>query len=278
MNKPVFQINQLSRKFGAGCPDCDKNTGANAGTNQCRRCKTIVALNKITLTIPQGEIFGIIGESGSGKSTLLRLLYGHDTPTTGHIVYYDRDGAQFDIGTLDNRQRRRLQNASFGFVYQNPHLGLNFRVTAGGNIAERIVQSGVRRFDTLRGGATTFLERVNVPTARMDETPTGFSGGMQQRVQIAKALATEPAVLFLDEITTSLDLSVQAKILDLVLDLHRRMRISILLVTHDIGVARMLAGHCVVMRHGQIVEAGLMDQILEDPQHAYTQELIGAAL
>jgi putative phosphonate transport system ATP-binding protein len=101
---------------------------------------------------------------------------------------------------------------------------------------------------------------------------------MQERVQIAKALATEPAVLFLDEVTTSLDLSVQARILDLILELHQRTHLSILLVTHDIGVARMLATHGIVMRYGQVVESGLMDQIIEDPQHAYTQELIGASL
>lgn len=280
MKQSIFEIRGVTKRYGPGCAECESLTGVAAGSNQCPRCKTIHALNNVSLRIPQGEIFGIIGESGSGKSTLLRILYGSDSPSSGQVLYHDSENptALSDIAAMDNRQRRRLQNSSFGFVYQNPHLGLNFQVSAGGNIAERIVQGGVRRYDTLRGRASSYLERVNVPPARMDETPSGFSGGMQQRVQIAKALATEPSVLFLDEVTTSLDLSVQARILDLILDLHRRMRISILLVTHDIGVARMLAGHCVVMRHGQIVEAGLMDQILEDPQHAYTQELIGAAL
>ena len=155
---------------------------------------------------------------------------------------------------------------------------MNFRISAGGNIAERVLVGGERRYGVIRERATTLLDRTGVPTRRMDESPAGFSGGMQQRVQIAKALATEPAVLFLDEVTTSLDLSVQAKILDLILELHQRTRLSILLVTHDISVARMLASHCIVMRYGQVVETGLMDQILEDPQHAYTQELIGASL
>ena len=112
----------------------------------------------------------------------------------------------------------------------------------------------------------------------MDESPKNFSGGMQQRVQISKALAIDPAVLFLDEVTSGLDLSVQARILDLLLELHRRLGLTMLVVTHDIGVVRMLTKQTVVMRYGQVVEAGLTDQIIEEPQHPYTQELIYASL
>jgi putative phosphonate transport system ATP-binding protein len=232
----------------------------------------------VDLQVPRGEILGIIGESGSGKSTLLRILYGLEMPSRGTALYHRPNGEDIELTLLDPAQRRRLRDKDFGIVYQNPHQGLNFRISAGGNIAERVLVGGERRYDVIRERATTLLDRTGVPTRRMDESPTGFSGGMQQRVQIAKALATEPAVLFLDEVTTSLDLSVQAKILDLILELHQRTKLSILLVTHDIGVARMLASHCIVMRYGQVVETGLMDQILEDPQHIYTQELIGASL
>ncbi|HLK60131.1 MAG TPA: ATP-binding cassette domain-containing protein, partial [Chthonomonadaceae bacterium] len=233
--------------------------------------------NNVHLRAPKGEMLGIIGESGSGKSTLLRILYGLESATSGRILFHD-GGETVDLLALDAAQRRRLRDRKMGMVYQNPHLGLNFHISAGGNIAERILVGGRRHYGHIRARATELLNRTDVPVQRMDETPAKFSGGMQQRVQIAKALATDPTVLFLDEVTTSLDLSVQAKILDLILELHRRLHLSVLLVTHDIGVVRMLAGHTVVMRYGQIVETGLTDQILEDPQHAYTQELIGAAL
>ncbi len=277
MSASVFEIENLTRVYGPGCPHCLQETGAEAATNICPRCRSVVALNQVSLRVPKGEIFGIIGESGSGKSTLLRILYGLELPNAGQARYIE-NATVTDLTALDAAQRRRLRDHKLGIVYQNPHQGLNFRISAGGNIAERILVGGRRHYGHIRQRATELLERTDVPIGRMDERPGGFSGGMQQRVQIAKALATDPAVLFLDEITTSLDLSVQAKILDLILELHRRLRLSVMLVTHDIGVVRMLAGHTVVMRYGQIVEAGLTDQILEDPQHAYTQELIGAAL
>jgi putative phosphonate transport system ATP-binding protein len=277
LSATVFDIQGLTRMYGHGCPHCLRETGAQAATNICPRCRTVVALNAVSLRVPRGEILGIIGESGSGKSTLLRILYGLETADAGVVLYHGDEGT-LDLTQLDAAQRRRLRDRKLGIVYQNPHLGLNFRISAGGNIAERILVGGRRHYGHIRARATELLERTDVPLQRIDETPAKFSGGMQQRVQIARALATDPAVLFLDEVTTSLDLSVQAKILDLILELHRRLRLSILLVTHDIGVVRMLAGHTVVMRYGQIVESGLTDQILEDPQHAYTQELIGAAL
>jgi putative phosphonate transport system ATP-binding protein len=274
----VFDIDNMTRLYGNRCARCLEATGAVAGTNICPFCGTVVALNNVTLRVPKGEILGIIGESGSGKSTLLRILYGLDLPTSGTATYHRPGGTAIELTALDPAQRRRLRDRDFGMVYQNPLQGLNFRISAGGNIAERVLVGGERRYEVIRERATNLLDRTGVPVKRMDESPAGFSGGMQQRVQISKALATEPVALFLDEVTTSLDLSVQAKILDLILELHQRTRLSILLVTHDIGVARMLATHCIVMRYGQVVETGLMDQILEDPQHAYTQELIGASL
>jgi putative phosphonate transport system ATP-binding protein len=277
LTSPVFEIEGLTRVYGGGCPHCLHETGALAGTNICPCCRAIVALNNVTLRVPRGEVLGIIGESGSGKSTLLRILYGLELADAGAALYHGDEGT-LDLTCLDAAQRRRLRDRKLGIVYQNPHLGLNFRISAGGNIAERILVGGRRHYGYIRERATDLLERTDVPIGRMDETPARFSGGMQQRVQIAKALAADPDVLFLDEVTTSLDLSVQAKILDLILELHRRLRLTVLLVTHDIGVVRMLAGHTVVMRYGQVVETGLTDQILEDPQHAYTQELIGAAL
>jgi putative phosphonate transport system ATP-binding protein len=151
-------------------------------------------------------------------------------------------------------------------------------VTAGGNIAERLLMAGWRRVERMRERAADLLARTEVPVERMDELPRHFSGGMQQRVQIAKALSTDPAVLLLDEVTTGLDVSVQARVLDLIRSLQRELQIATIVVSHDLGVIRMLTTRTLVMRYGGIVEQGLSDQILEDPQHPYTQLLVNSTL
>lgn len=277
MITPVLEGRKLTVRYGRGCSHCFETTGADAETNICSECGSIVALNGVDLAITPGSMLGIIGESGSGKSTLLRVASALERPLGGQLLFHDGEET-VDITTLDSAQRRRLKDRRFGIVHQNAHQGLNFRFSAGGNIAERVLAGGIRNYGEIRRRASNLLERTRVPLARMDESPKGFSGGMQQRVQISKALAIDPAVLFLDEVTTGLDLSVQARILDLLLELHRRLGLTMLVVTHDIGVVRMLTQQTVVMRYGQVVEAGLTDQIIEDPQHPYTQELIHANL
>jgi putative phosphonate transport system ATP-binding protein len=126
--------------------------------------------------------------------------------------------------------------------------------------------------------ATNLLEHVNISHYRIKEPPKNFSGGMQQRVQIAKALSNNPPILLLDEVTTGLDLSVQANVLDLIKNIQRKLKISMIVVSHDLAVIRMLADRTIVMLNGRIVEKGLTDQILEDPQHPYTQQLVHSLL
>ena len=155
---------------------------------------------------------------------------------------------------------------------------MNFKVSAGGNIAERLLMSEILNYGVIRDRARSLLSRTEVLIERMDELPSNFSGGMQQRVQIARALATDPPLLFLDEITTGLDLSIQAKILDLILEIQQQLRVAMIVVTHDLGVIRLLTSRTLVMKYGQVVETGLTDQVLEDPQHAYTQQLVSSAL
>ncbi|MDO8298241.1 ATP-binding cassette domain-containing protein [Lacisediminimonas sp.] len=277
----ILEVAGLTRLHGPGCARCVDATGPAAGTNVCPHCGTVVACADVSLTLMRGEVLGVMGESGSGKSSLVRLLYGDDVPTSGSIVYHDARGDKeggTDLLALNAQQARRLRNRHFGVVYQNPHLGLNFRVSAGGNIAERLLMNGELRYAHIRERAMQLLARCEVPAARMDELPGRFSGGMQQRVQIARALATDPPLLFLDEVTTGLDVSVQARILDLILELQHQLGVSMIAVTHDLGVIRMLAARTIVMKMGRVVETGLTDQILEDPQHPYTQQLVASAL
>jgi putative phosphonate transport system ATP-binding protein len=161
-----------------------------------------------------------------------------------------------------------------GMVYQNPLRGLRMNYSAASNIAEKLIAAGSRSAGRMTERASELLQAVEILTSRMGEAPKNFSGGMQQRVQISKALANNPALLLLDEVTTGLDLSVQAKVLDLIRKIRMQFGISILLVSHDLAVIRMLADRTIVMVDGKIVERGLTDQILEDPQHEYTQQLV----
>ena len=275
--QPILEVRELSQIYGPGCPACFTSTGAQVNTNVCPHCDTVVAMQQVSFDLYPGEILGVMGESGSGKSTLVKCLYFDQIPTRGQAIFWDKDKPH-NLFELNAAQQRWLRNHCFGMVYQNPHSGLNFKVSAGGNIAERLLMSEILNYGVIRDRARSLLSRTEVLIERMDELPSNFSGGMQQRVQIARALATDPPLLFLDEITTGLDLSIQAKILDLILEIQQQLRVAMIVVTHDLGVIRLLTSRTLVMKYGQVVETGLTDQVLEDPQHAYTQQLVSSAL
>ena len=275
--QPILEVRELSQIYGPGCPACFTSTGAQVNTNVCPHCDTVVAMQQVSFDLYPGEILGVMGESGSGKSTLVKCLYFDQIPTKGQAIFWDKDKPH-NLFELNAAQQRWLRNHCFGMVYQNPHSGLNFKVSAGGNIAERLLMSEILNYGVIRDRARSLLSRTEVLIERMDELPSNFSGGMQQRVQIARALATDPPLLFLDEVTTGLDLSIQAKILDLILEIQQQLRVAMIVVTHDLGVIRLLTSRTLVMKYGQVVETGLTDQVLEDPQHAYTQQLVSSAL
>jgi len=238
----------------------------------------VKALSDVDATVYPGEVLGIVGESGSGKSTLLRMMNLEDTPEAGsyHLALPGRENS--NLFSLDRFERRSLRAEHIGIVYQNPHLGLLMGHTSSGNVAERLLIAGKRNFAELRERARQSLDASEFPVERMDATPRELSGGMQQRVQLAKAIALEPAVLLLDEPTTGLDVSVQALVLDTLKRLQRDHAITMVLVSHDLGVIRTMADRVMVMRRGNVVEQGLADQIFQDPQHAYTQQLVHAKL
>ncbi len=276
MNK-IFEVHNLSKIYGPGCPQCIDSTGPEADTNLCPHCGSVVAIHDVSFDLFEGEILGVMGESGSGKSTVVKALYFDQEPSGGEAIFYDSE-KQYDLFALNAAQQRWLRNHRFGMVYQNPNLGLNFNISAGGNIAERLLMSDLMDYGAIRERARALLQRTEVLLSRVDDLPKNFSGGMQQRVQIAKALATQPPLLFLDEVTTGLDLSVQARILDLILEIQQELKTAMIVVTHDLGVIRLLTGRAIVMKYGRVIETGLTDQILEDPQHAYTQRLVASAL
>ncbi len=268
----------LDKIYGPGCSVCFELTGPDYGSNICPKCGSIIACHNISLDLEQGEILGIVGESGSGKSTLVRCLYFDEEVSGGESFLAAYRGGQVNLFAENSQRKRHIRNHLMGMVYQNPLLGIKPHFTAGGNVAEKLLTADIYNYQDIRSRAGTLLSRTEVPLSRIDDFPAHFSGGMQQRVQIAKALANNPPLLFLDEITTGLDVSVQATVLDLVKEIQRELGISMLVVSHDLGVIRMLTDRTAVMKNGWIVEIGLTDQILEDPQHPYTQLLVHSML
>lgn len=274
----VLEIQGLSRWFGEGCPRCANVTDRRLERNYCPDCGTVYALEDIGFELYEGEVLGIVGESGSGKSTLMRCLYFDLEPSKGIGFLSGFENGKVDVFTASGQRKRDIRNRLLGMVYQNPLLGLKMDFSALSNIAEKMIAAGHRKVSFMENRASSLLDHVNIPLARMKDTPSNFSGGMQQRVQIAKALSNNPPILLLDEVTTGLDLSVQAKVLDLIKMIQREFKVSMLLVSHDLGVVRMLADRTIVLLDGKVVEHGLTDQILEDPQHRYTQELVQSLL
>lgn len=244
-----------------------------------RRCYGArVALDQVSFELWPGEVLAVVGESGSGKSTLLHVLAGLQAPDGGEVLFKLRDGGLRDIYSLTEGQRRALTRTDWGLVHQSAADGLRMNVSAGANVIERPMALGERHYGRLRRLAHEWLERVEIDPSRIDDTPATFSGGMRQRLQIARNLVTLPRLVFLDEPTSGLDVSVQARLLDLLRRLTRQLGLAAVLVTHDLAVARLLADRTMVMQRGRVVEAGLTDQLLDDPAHPYTQLLVASVL
>ncbi|WP_138465877.1 phosphonate C-P lyase system protein PhnK [Poseidonocella sp. HB161398] len=252
---PILSARQLSKSYGAqlGCRD-------------------------VSFDLWPGEVMGIVGESGSGKSTLLSCLAGHLAADAGQVVFDTRDHGPRDVLAMAEPERRALSRSDWAFVHQHARDGLRMGVSAGGNVGERLMAAGARNYGAIRGTAEDWLGRVEIDPGRIDDRPSTFSGGMQQRLQIARNLVTGPRLVFMDEPTGGLDVSVQARLLDLLRGLVRDMGLSAVIVTHDLAVVRLLADRLMVMKSGEVVEQGLTDQVLDDPQHGYTQLLVSSVL
>ncbi len=255
LDTPLVQVRQVNKYYGRLHVLCD-----------------------LDLDLYRGEVLGVVGESGSGKSTLLRLLNLQEEADSGSYQLELESFKEINLFELDRFARREVQTRHIGIVYQNPHLGLRMGASSSGNVAERLIIAGERRYSSLREAARASLAASEFPLERMDDLPKRLSGGMQQRVQLAKAIALKPELLLLDEPSTGLDVSVQALVLDTLKRLQRELGIAMIIVSHDLGVIRTLADRIMVMRYGQVVELGLADQVLEDPQHPYTQQLVHAKL
>ena len=238
----------------------------------------ITGCRDVSFEMRPGEVLGIVGESGSGKTTLLNCLSGRLPPSQGRVEFNASRHGLVDIYDLSEPDRRRMQREDWGFVHQNPRDGLRMRVSGGANVAEPLMNLGRRHYGDMRQASLDWLNRVELDLSRIDDKPRTYSGGMQQRVQIARNLIHAPRLVFMDEPTGGLDVSVQARLLDLMRELVRDLGLAAILVTHDMAVARLMADRLMVMKSGAVVETGLTDQVLDDPQHPYTQLLVSSVL
>jgi putative phosphonate transport system ATP-binding protein len=274
----LLRVRNLTKIYGDANENTLALTGPDFGTNICPETQSIIACADISFDLYPGEVLGIVGESGSGKSTVVKMLYFDLERTAGTALLTPYQDGRVNILEESNQRKRYIRNNLMGMVYQNARDGLNFGFSSGGNIAEKLIMAGNMHVGKIRQRSSDLLTKTEVPIQRMDDRPGTFSGGMQQRVQISKAIANNPPLLFLDEVTTGLDVSVQAKVLDLIRELQNDLGIAMIVVSHDLSVIRMLTDRTIVLKNGRIVESGLTDQILQDPQHEYSQLLVSSLL
>jgi putative phosphonate transport system ATP-binding protein len=254
-DEPLLKVDALTKSYGSrlGCAE-------------------------VSFELWPGEVLAVVGESGSGKTTLLNCISTRLQPTSGTVSYRMRDGVWRELFGLGEAERRFLMRTDWGFVHQNPADGLRMAVSAGANVGERLMAVGQRHYGDIRATAIDWLGRVEIAADRIDDQPRAFSGGMRQRLQIARNLVTGPRLVFMDEPTGGLDVSVQARLLDLLRGLVSSMGLAAIVVTHDLAVARLLSHRMLVMKDGAVVEAGLTDRVLDDPRHPYTQLLVSSIL
>lgn len=233
------------------------------------------AVDDVSLTVRRGETFGLVGESGCGKSTLGRCLLRAIEPTSGRIRFRDRSGKAVDVRRLDAAGLRAVRR-DMQLVFQDPYSSLNPRMTIAGIVGEPLVCHKLASGEQLRRRVAELVEMVGLSSRHLERYPHAFSGGQRQRIGIARALATDPSFLVCDEAVSALDVSVQAQILNLLLELQERLGLSYLFISHDLGVVRHISDRVGVMYVGKLVETGKTEDLFTRPQHPYTEALLSA--
>jgi peptide/nickel transport system ATP-binding protein len=251
---PVLSVRHLSKAYGGS---------------------TMKAVDDVSFDLFPGENLGIVGESGSGKTTLGRLILRTAEPTAGSITYFDRQGRPVYVTRLSKKELRTYHR-DVRLVFQDPFASLNPRMTVKQIIGDPLYVSGTARGQALTKRVAELLELVGLDPLAMERYPHAFSGGQRQRIGIARALALDPRIIIADEATSALDVSIRSQILDLLLDIQKRLDLSFIFISHDISVVRYFCDRVAVMHRGRLVEMGSAEQICTAPREPYTQSLISA--
>jgi peptide/nickel transport system ATP-binding protein len=233
------------------------------------------AVDGVSLEVRPGETLGVVGESGSGKTTLGRCILRVVDPTCGTIHYRRSDGTTVDLAAAQGEDLRRAR-CEIRMVFQDPFASLNPRMTVAQIVGEPLLVNGLARGAELRDRVSALLERVGIEPAWAERYPHAFSGGQRQRICIARALALQPRVIVADEATAALDVSLRARMLDLLLELQDELNLAYVFISHDISVIRYMCDRVAVMHRGKVVETGEATQVCDNPSHAYTKALLSA--
>ena len=258
MVEPLLQAEGLWRSYARRGP------GGPAGP-------VVEAVRDVSLAVGRGEALGIVGRSGSGKSTLARLLLALEPPDRGSVRFKCR--LISGVAEAEVRPLRRF----FQAVFQDPSTSLDPCLKVGTIVAEPLAAHRIGSAGERRRRVSAALERVGLPAGAVGRFPDEFSGGERQRIAIARAIAPEPELLILDEPLSSLDVSVQARILDLIADLRAQLDLSLVMISHDLAVIRGLCGRVIVMHGGEVVDEGPTEEVFRNPRHDVTRQLIEAA-
>ena len=238
--------------------------------------ETVQAVNDITFSLERGESIGLVGETGAGKTTTALGIMGLVPDPPGEIVKGSILFEGEDLLKLSEKQMRRIRGGKISMIFQDPMTSLNPVTRVGDQIAEVILLHNKISKAEARKRAMEMLEQVGIPGARCDDYPHQFSGGMKQRVVIAMSIACSPELILADEPTTALDVTIQAQVLELMNELKEKLRTSLLLITHDLGVVAQVCARVAIMYAGEIVESGTIAEVFDHPHHPYTIGLFGS--
>ena len=238
--------------------------------------ETVQAVNDITFSLERGESIGLVGETGAGKTTTALGIMGLVPDPPGEIVKGSLLFEGEDLLKLSEKQMRRIRGGKISMIFQDPMTSLNPVTRVGDQIAEVILLHNKISKAEARKRAMEMLEQVGIPGARCDDYPHQFSGGMKQRVVIAMSIACSPELILADEPTTALDVTIQAQVLELMNELKEKLRTSLLLITHDLGVVAQVCDRVAIMYAGEIVESGTIAEVFDHPHHPYTIGLMAS--
>jgi phosphonate C-P lyase system protein PhnK len=262
--KPLLQVRNLSKHF----------VSRSGGLFRPKRVDVLKAVDNISFDIMPGETLGIVGESGSGKTTAARCILRALNPTGGTVLF-SNNGRTVDLASMPERKLKPLRQ-EMQMIFQDPFSSLNPRMTVGQIVGEPLLIHGIGGTRERHDKVVEMLERVGLQADHIYRYPHAFSGGQRQRIGIARALILRPSFVVADEAVSALDVSVQAQVIRLLMDLQKEFKLTYIFVSHDLGVVRQICNRVAVMFKGRIMEMGPAEELFNNPKHAYTRVLISA--